>query len=75
MKKFVEVVPAAGFGLILIVLAVLELLGSDFLGLWIQTAVGAISLISGLLILSLCITGPLIWGVLYLVRRTRYKER
>lgn len=74
MKRFVEVVPAAGFGLILIVLAVLELLGSDFLGLWTQRAVGVL-LISGLLILGLCITGPLIWGVLYLVRRTRNKER
>lgn len=74
MKRFAEVLPAAGLILLFIVLGSLQLVGFDSIGRWIQTTVGAMSLIFGLLILGLCITGPLIWSVLHLLKRTRNKN-
>lgn len=57
MKRFAEVLPAAGLVLLFIVLVSLELVGFHSVGRWTQTTVGAMSLIFGLLILGLCITG------------------
>lgn len=71
MKRFSEILPASGLVLLFVVLMCLQLFGFDFVGRWAQTTIGTISLIFGLLILGLCITGPLICGVLFLIKRTR----
>lgn len=74
MKRFAEVLPATGLVLLLILLVSLPLFGFDSVGRWTQTTVGAMSLIFGLLMLGLCVTGPLIWSVLYLLKRTRNRH-
>ena len=74
MRRFAEVLPAAGLALFFIVLVSLQLIGFESVGRWTKMTVGAMSLIFGLLILGLCIAGPLIWSVLYLLRRTRNKH-
>lgn len=71
MNRFSEVLPAAVLVLVFFVLLSLQLFGFDFIRHWTQTTVGTISLIFGLLILGLCITAPVIWGVLYLIERRR----
>jgi hypothetical protein len=74
MKRFAEVLPAAGLALLFTALVSLQLIGVESVGGWTQTIVGTMALIFGLLILSLCITGPVILGVLYLLKKTRNKQ-
>ena len=70
MQKFAVVLPAAGLALLFVLLVITQLLGLNVVGR-LTPLIGAIWLIFALLVLGLCITAPLVWCVLYYVRRTR----
>lgn len=71
MKRFVEVLPAAILLLVFGGIATLQLLGFTWMESVAQTVIGIMSWAAGLVVLGLCILGPLIWACLYLSARVR----
>jgi apolipoprotein N-acyltransferase len=71
MKRFVEVLPAAILLLLFGAIATLQLLGFTWVESVAQAVLGITSWAAGLIVLGLCILGPLIWAVLYLSTRVR----
>lgn len=75
MHRFAERLPAAALVIVLIIVAAFDLLGFDWGALPGLSILGIFPLIFGLLILGLCLTGPLTLAVLYVLKRIKERSR